>query len=582
MTIPPDLELPPEEPNLDPPLDPAVSQLPFGQMQWQQFELLCLRLAQREADVAHAQRFGTEGQSQSGIDIYARGLSDNPYSVYQCRRVASLTAGDLGQAVDAFIAGEWSDRAERFVLCTSFSTRSVQLAEALETQADRLQTREPRVELVVWDADHLSVKLQEHPDLVRQFFGEAWLAAFLPAEAAAELGAQIAEMQETLTRVETAVTERVRVFVFDWDPEQARKELAELANSDAELFERFTDRLGNPPEPLRVANLVDERPDWLWRADARPWRILAILAEKAGEWTRASVAWNEAADRATQDDDGRAGLLVAAAVAANVDGDRSRHDALLAEAKTLSPGHPRVALQELDQTLGGQARLEALAGIASDDPTIAALIACHRALAHLLLAEMGPAREALREAQDLNPKSAVVRMVRTNVAVQQARLDSYEHRPLDYTDLVEAHAQALSVLDDLRRERRFDESVRALMLAADALSLAHEPERARTLLMSALPEELTTADGPEVLGDAAVRAVGWNEALRLTDQAEASPGVDRIRACALAEGGSLPQRLTSIEMLDRLIEAGGPEAAQAAGFRLGLAIGAARAACFGG
>ena len=56
-------------------------------------------------------------------------------------------------------------------------------------------------------------------------------------------------------------------------PEQARKELAALADEDPILFERLEDRIGNPPDPVRVVNVVAERPEWL--VGARPWRALA-------------------------------------------------------------------------------------------------------------------------------------------------------------------------------------------------------------------------------------------------------------------------------------------------------------------
>ena len=72
VPIPRDLEDPPGEPQVEPPLDAAPHDLPFGRIPWEDFEKLCLRLAKRESDVEDGRRFGTSGQSQSGIDIYAR------------------------------------------------------------------------------------------------------------------------------------------------------------------------------------------------------------------------------------------------------------------------------------------------------------------------------------------------------------------------------------------------------------------------------------------------------------------------------------------------------------------------------
>jgi hypothetical protein len=134
-------------------------------------------------------------------------------------------------------------------------------------------------------AEELSDKLRRHADLVELFFGRAWLEAFLPTAARADVEAQLTAIQEGLSLVERATTERIRLFIFDWDPEEARKELAALADEDPTLFERLEDRVGNPPDPVRVVILVAERPEWL--VGARPWRALGYIAEKAGEWSTA-------------------------------------------------------------------------------------------------------------------------------------------------------------------------------------------------------------------------------------------------------------------------------------------------------
>lgn len=569
VPIPPDLEDPPGEPQVEPPLDAAPHDLPFGRIPWEDFEKLCLRLAKRESDVEDGRRFGTSGQSQSGIDIYARKEDHGAFVVYQCRRVATLTDADLRKAVDDFLGGEWAGKSSEFVFCTSLGAVRTEHGREIEEQRDRLRAHDPSIKFVVWDAEELSDRLREHPDLVEEFFGRAWLDAFLPEAARADVASQLTEMQETLSRVEKATTQRIQVFIFDWDPEQARKELRELAREDQELFAKLEDRIGNPPQPNAVVNVVEERPAWLSAENPRPWRILAHLAEKAGEWATATAAWREAAAR-VDDPYERAGVLVAAAATAGVGGDKTLHDQLLDEARELAPDHPRVRVQEVDQSLGGTERLDALEGVESDDPPVAALIACHRALAHLLLGEVGQARTYFDAARALNPRSAIVRMVGVNVTVQQARVDVTAHRRIDYPELKRALEEATSLLGDLREERRVEESVRVLMLAADILSMIDERKRARQLLSTATPEELATRDAGEVLGDAAIRALGWEDAIKFTEGAPSTPTVERIRACARAEIGSPRERDQAIATLEQLVSARGAEAPLAALFRLGL------------
>jgi tetratricopeptide (TPR) repeat protein len=563
VPIPPELEEPPGEPDLDPPVEPAADALPVAQLAWEKFEKLILALAGRESGVEHAQRFGTPGQDQSGIDIYAR-RREEPYVVYQCRRVEALAAGDLKKAVDGFLDGEWAAKSSEFVFSTTFSAVERKLAKAVEAQALRL--REAGIGFTIWDAEVLSDKLRAYPDLVERFFGDGWLRAFLPGVAVAKIDARLANIEQALSR-----SERVEILIFDWDPKQARDELKELKDEDPELFRKVEDRIGNPPQADRVVNLISERPEWLAGPSIRPWRILALLAEEAGNWIPSSDAWIETANRAEGYE--RAGLLVAAAVTVSIEGDTTKHDELLAAARDLAPEHPRVRLQDVDQSLGGRQRLESLEGVESDDPPVAALIAGHRALAHLLLGEIDRASEFQREAEGLNPKAAIVRMTGINVTVQQAREDTVEHRRLDYPGLKRAYNEAMNVLDELRRRRRHQESVRMLMLAADIQSMIGEPERALSLLRSSTEEERAVADAGEVLGDAAIRAAGWREVIDLTDKANPSEMIDRIRATAFLQVGTPPQRAEAIETLDRLIEENGEDAPLAAISRLGFVMG---------
>jgi tetratricopeptide (TPR) repeat protein len=567
VTIPGDLLEPPEEPNYPPPLQPAVNDLPFGLMAWSEFEKLIVRLADRDADVEHAQRFGKGGEKQEGIDVFAR-HADGSYTVYQCRKVEKLTAADIRSAVEDFEASEWAKRASRFVFATSREAVRRELADAIVELSDRLDGHEPAISFIVWDAEKLAGLLKDEPALVRDFFGPGHFEAFVPEAARAAIDARLGRMEESLERIEGLANGSVRVYVFDWSPEQAREELAALARADADLFEKVEARIGNPPQALNVVHLLDECPDWLVAADARPWRILAAVAERAGEWAAASRAWAEAAAR-TEDPSAHAGVLLLAAVAADVGGDGARLKELLAEARELAPNHPRLALQDVDQAADGETRLAALARIETDEPQVAGLLACHRALAHLLVPDLGAARAQHDEARKLLPKSLITRMVGVNVDVQQGRIDYANRRPLDRAALIRAHDEAQQVLALLREQRRFAESVRTLMLAADALGLLHERKRALRLLQTAIPEELKTLESVEVLGDAALRALGWKEALTLTENAATSDGIERIRSTAFIESGTLPERREAAERLTALVEAGGREAPEAALVLLG-------------
>jgi hypothetical protein len=79
--------------------------LPFDELSWDDFERLCLRLAQSEATIEHCQLYGLVGQDQAGIDLYARRMAQATYVVYQCKRQRRFGPAKIKHAVDRFLEG---------------------------------------------------------------------------------------------------------------------------------------------------------------------------------------------------------------------------------------------------------------------------------------------------------------------------------------------------------------------------------------------------------------------------------------------------------------------------------------------
>jgi len=67
-SIPSWLETPPLS-LIKPPVTTRLQELPLGELSWEDFERLCLRLARLEANVEHCQLYGERGQKQEGIDL---------------------------------------------------------------------------------------------------------------------------------------------------------------------------------------------------------------------------------------------------------------------------------------------------------------------------------------------------------------------------------------------------------------------------------------------------------------------------------------------------------------------------------
>ena len=185
-----------------------LQSLPFGDLRWDDFEKLCLRLARSDHEVQDARRYGIPGQDQYGIDLFARRAGTGGYTVYQCKKVERFGPSDIGAAVDDFLEGPWATQADRFVLCTSLPLAPTQLADRLKTEKERMAKH--GIALRTWDADELNILMKDHPALVDDFFGRPAVTTFCGPEAAAGLGQrldgrQLAEHRRRLHNLYAAV-----------------------------------------------------------------------------------------------------------------------------------------------------------------------------------------------------------------------------------------------------------------------------------------------------------------------------------------------------------------------------------------
>jgi hypothetical protein len=169
------LELPPNAVSL-PPVRTKAQALPCHELLWENFERLCVRLACLDGDIDHCRLYGTRGQKQHGIDLYARGKSSDKYRAYQCKRYERFTSADITDAVKRFREGKWFKRCSHFFLCTSVSAVETQLADEFECQRDALH--EAGIKFFIWDGEEISKQLKMKPEIVDDFFGRAWVNEF--------------------------------------------------------------------------------------------------------------------------------------------------------------------------------------------------------------------------------------------------------------------------------------------------------------------------------------------------------------------------------------------------------------------
>jgi len=170
---------------VNPPVDTKEQRLPFLELAWEDFERLCYRLVREENNVEFCRPYGTKGQKQDGIDIYARNLSQEKYMVFQCKRYKKLTASIIDNAVIDFLDGEWSEKSSAFVFCTNQDLTDANLSNEFEKQVSILKQK--KIKFLPWDQKELNTKLKNYHNIVYDFFGLPWVERFCGNEIAKEI-----------------------------------------------------------------------------------------------------------------------------------------------------------------------------------------------------------------------------------------------------------------------------------------------------------------------------------------------------------------------------------------------------------
>jgi energy-coupling factor transporter ATP-binding protein EcfA2 len=160
-----------------PPTRTQLQLLPFQELDWENFERLCYRLAKARGDVEQwAALYGSRGQKQDGIDIYARRPDARLYSCWQSKRHKHLTPALLKAAIAEFERGAWAAKSQEFIICSSASIQETALQTEIEAQTTRLHGT--NLKLTVLGQTELSAELKDKSRLVRDFFGRDWVRDF--------------------------------------------------------------------------------------------------------------------------------------------------------------------------------------------------------------------------------------------------------------------------------------------------------------------------------------------------------------------------------------------------------------------
>ena len=174
MTLNPSYLYTPSSSRVNPPIKNKIDVLPIDQLKWEDFERLCLRLAQADHGKSNCEVYGIKGQKQHGIDIF--GYKGAKYASYQCKRYQTITESELEEAVKVFQGGKWFSKSNEFIFCTSCTLEKTQVQDKFLKLKNDLSAH--GIAFIKWDKIQISSILKEHPQIVYDFFGRGWVKAF--------------------------------------------------------------------------------------------------------------------------------------------------------------------------------------------------------------------------------------------------------------------------------------------------------------------------------------------------------------------------------------------------------------------
>jgi hypothetical protein len=196
-----------------PPVNARAASLPFDRLEWRDFERLCKRLAERDGTVDQVWAYGTQGQSQYGIDVLVR-LADGTFEVWQTKRYRKFTPSNLRSAIKIFAKHKWASQARRFVLAVSSDLSDQKVVDAIETGRDQLAAM--GVTFRALDQTQLTELLRREPYVVDDFFGRPWVLAVCPPEAIDLLSSRISRFDRSNLRA--ALLEAYSTWISTVDP----------------------------------------------------------------------------------------------------------------------------------------------------------------------------------------------------------------------------------------------------------------------------------------------------------------------------------------------------------------------------
>lgn len=278
----------PSDDELAPPLsDPAPLSLNINELPWKTFERLSFKIARSVEGASDIRMYGTEGQTQHGIDFVGF-FEERSTTVYQAKSRQKFYKSDLDKAVKKYADGQRPFGATRLVIIVACNADDGTVVEKL----DSLRKAYPDLNIELWDRTELTEILVDNPDIVKRYFGPATCDRFCGTNYTAT------NEQDSPISPDAIMRGPIRHMGLSDDHKRAKNLLSTKPSKAAEVLDEMAKKLEDSPftayavqlrreqaSALEAANQIEYsfsiRLDIAWRLidTADLWTVSQILRE---------------------------------------------------------------------------------------------------------------------------------------------------------------------------------------------------------------------------------------------------------------------------------------------------------------
>lgn len=147
-------------------------QLPWNKFDWDDFQQLCILIAEYKFPKCDFQEYLKQGNKQHGTDLISFDYENGSCLNVQCKREKKLTASGLEKIVEEFISGKLAENTSDFILAVSIDTNTPLLIDMIFQIKENLLNNH-NIKFHCWGKSDLEKYLKSNWGIVLSYFGQS-------------------------------------------------------------------------------------------------------------------------------------------------------------------------------------------------------------------------------------------------------------------------------------------------------------------------------------------------------------------------------------------------------------------------